>query len=112
MKIIVSTTQTQGQRENDFCFVPEGEPVYMGIPCDKDKDNPDGACGCSRSVCGFTSQTATTTMKVAETEMTKEEYMDAYVQAWRKAGWKVSARMETELNKEAAKLLEAAGTRQ
>jgi hypothetical protein len=33
MRILVSTKKTQGQRKNDFCWVPEGEIVRFGMEC-------------------------------------------------------------------------------
>ena len=29
MKILISTQETQGYRDNDFCFVPEGEIIAI-----------------------------------------------------------------------------------
>jgi hypothetical protein len=52
MKLLVSTTETQGQRKNDFCFVPEGEILVFAFECDRDRGNPDGPCGCARSMSG------------------------------------------------------------
>lgn len=73
MKLLVSTTSTQGQRANDFCFVPEGELVHwFGLVCGKDTDgqtgvpDPDGPCGCGRSFVGLESQKGTTTARVIE----------------------------------------------
>jgi len=62
--IFVATRQTQGQRDNDFCFVPEGEIVTFPVfTCTGEE--ADGACGCRRSLCGVHSSTGTTTVKVA-----------------------------------------------
>ena len=65
MKMLVSTTQTQGERSNDFCFVPEDEIVMFSLECDHDT-GPDGDCGCIRSMCGIVSKKATTTVKVKD----------------------------------------------
>jgi hypothetical protein len=66
MKILVSTKETQGQRENDFCFVPEGEFVTnYGIVCNRDSDDPDGPCGCRRSFIDDVGH-GTTTAKVED----------------------------------------------
>ena len=49
MKVLVATRNTQGQRGNDFCFVPEGEIVaFPAAECTGEKI--DGSCGCRRSV--------------------------------------------------------------
>lgn len=67
MKVFVSTKETQGQRENDFCFVPEGEIVtYPVMTCTNER--ADDRCGCNRSMCGILAHGATTTMKVADLE--------------------------------------------
>ena len=91
IKVIVSTEKTQGQRYNDFCFVPEGELVMFGFVCDRDKNDPDSDCGCSRSLSGFNCRTATTTFKVAVKDLTKNQYTKMYVDAWRKTGFPVTS---------------------
>ena len=73
MKLLVSTTETQGRRRNDFCFVPEGEILTFTFECDSDRGNPDGSCGCSRSMSGIECKKGTTTFKVAEVEITLDE---------------------------------------
>lgn len=74
MKLLVSTKETQGKRTSDFSHADEGEPVYMGGgPCDRDKENIDGGCGCMRAMIGLKSQKATTTMKVIQSDITLEE---------------------------------------
>jgi len=62
MKVLVSTTDTQGHRKNDFNFVPEGELLHFGGRCDG--GHTDDNCGCSRSMSGLICHKATTTMKV------------------------------------------------
>jgi len=80
IKIFVSTKETQGQRDNDFCFVPENEPVRYGVVCDRDEGNPDGFCGCARSLKGVECAKATTTFKVKSVAITREQYINGYVQ--------------------------------
>lgn len=84
MKLLVATTQTQGQRKNDFCFVPEDEIVHFATECDREEI--DGPCGCKRSMSGLKTKKATTTMKCAEVEITDGELrgllFDHYAQAW------------------------------
>jgi len=63
MKLLVATTQTQGQRQNDFCWATPGEILHFGSECDR--EGIDGACGCKRSLSGLDSLKATTTMIVA-----------------------------------------------
>ena len=87
MKILVSTTRTQGRRPNDFCHVPEGEPVMFGVECDRER--VDGRCGCRRSMVGVECHRATTTVTVADVPHDREWLLDAYARSMRKAGWKV-----------------------
>lgn len=60
IKVFVATNATQGQRSDDFTFVPEGELLTHSFEC----NNPD--CGCTRSLSGVDCLKATTTMKVIE----------------------------------------------
>lgn len=84
--IFVATRQTQGQRDNDFCFVPEGEIVTFPVfTCDSEA--ADGACGCRRSLCGVRSSTGTTTMKVALLEGGRAELEQAIRFSLRSGGW-------------------------
>jgi hypothetical protein len=69
MKIIVATTQMQGQRPGDFNFVPEGEVVIVS-----DCDCLHEGCECSRSMVGVKCGKGTTTMMVVESGMSREEY--------------------------------------
>ena len=69
MKIIVATSETQGQRPGDFNFVPDGEIVMIS-----DCDCLHAGCDCVRSMVGIQSRKGTTTMKVVESDITREEY--------------------------------------
>jgi len=62
--VFTATKKTQGQRTNDFCWVPEGEIVGFAFECDSDKNNIDGGCGCRRSMSGLDCLKATTTFEV------------------------------------------------
>jgi hypothetical protein len=65
MKVLTATSQTQGWRENDFCWTVEGELVFFPqIECGRGTIDDD--CGCRRSMAGLVSHRATTTMKVTE----------------------------------------------
>lgn len=86
MKVLVSTEETQGQRENDFCWVPEGELVtFHGFECDG--ESVDGSCGCRRSFTGLVSRTATTTARVVDAEIDSASLRDAVRESLTKAGW-------------------------
>jgi len=84
-RVLVATQQTQGFRASDFCFVPEGELLYYGVSCDRDGNDPDGPCGCLRSLCGVIGHQGTTTAMVQEVAMSHDtvlaRYADAYVDA-------------------------------
>jgi hypothetical protein len=78
IKILVSTNQTQGQRNNDFCHVPNGEIVIIDEPCDTGLQNIDGSCDCARCVTGIQSRCSTTTFQVALVNITKSELVDKF----------------------------------
>jgi hypothetical protein len=72
MKILVATNFTQGRRANDFCFVPEEEIVRFGV--EHVGEDLDSVCGCRRAMFGTKTGKATTTVKVVETLMIREEF--------------------------------------
>jgi hypothetical protein len=76
MKIIVATSETQGQKPGDFNFVPDGEIVVVS-----DCDCLHAGCDCVRSMVGINSGKGTTTMKVVESEIMLEEYRRLIVEA-------------------------------
>ena len=92
INVIVSTSKTQKQRANDFCFVPENEIVMFWKIPDKDIDNPADSYSWARSVFGVKCHTATTTVKVVESAMTREEYRDKYFEGWKRTGRPISRR--------------------
>lgn len=85
MKILVSTKKTQGQRKNDFSFVPEDEIVKFGFECDGER--VDGSCGCRRSLVGTACKKATTTFKVAERDITTKELAQIIYASYQNSGW-------------------------
>ncbi|TDD24702.1 hypothetical protein E1287_37905 [Actinomadura sp. KC06] len=66
LKLLTATNSTQGFRDNDFDWCVEGELVHIGLVCARDRDDPDGGCGCGRSFAGLNSHRATTTAMVRE----------------------------------------------
>ena len=100
LNVLASTTKTQKQRMNDFCFVPEDELVTFGFVCDGEED-PDSECGCSRSMTGVECRKGTTTVKVIQTNMSKEEYLDRLWEGEKKV-WGLS---DTDVN-EAGEFIE------
>jgi hypothetical protein len=89
MKVLVATRETQGERRNDFCWVPEGELVtFPTFECDGDQ-SPDDRCGCHRSMTGVKSRKATTTFKVVEMAgMTPGRLARVIMQSQRAGGFK------------------------
>lgn len=84
MRVLASTTATQGERKNDFCFVPEGELVTLPFECDGER--VDGRCGCRRSFAGMQSHRATTTAKVIEFRGTHDDYIGLVRTSMQSAG--------------------------
>jgi len=89
MRILVATTKTQGARKNDFCFVPEAEPVMFGFECDNEPI--DGGCGCRRAMVGIGCLKATTTVAVAETPMDRDGLIAAFVESSKRSGFNFTA---------------------
>lgn len=89
MKVLVATKETQGKRKSDFCWCEEGELLVFAMVCDRDAMNPDpdGGCGCGRSLSGMISHRATTTFKVEDRPITGQEFTDLYIGAMQDAGW-------------------------
>ena len=70
-KVFVSTEKTQGQSETDFCNVPEGKFVRFAST--------------NECLVGFDCHTGTTTLKVTETDITFEQYINKYSSSIKKA---------------------------
>jgi hypothetical protein len=89
MKILVATGITQGMWPTDYHYCVEGELVWMQEPCVRDRDDPDGPCGCGRGFAGAASHRATTTAMVIESELTRDEIILAFQTSLRDGGWPV-----------------------
>ena len=87
MKILVATALTQGDRRNDYNYCVPGEPVWVQDPCDRDRRNPDGGCGCGRGFAGLASHRATTTAQIVEVAMTRDELILAMRTSLTDGGW-------------------------
>lgn len=99
MKILLASSLTQGQRHDDFCYVPNGEMVLINEPCAKDTASdgtpmPDGVCGCARSFTGIFSQTGTTTALVVDIDTGFEALMNACYSQYRWTGEEFVAYIE------------------
>ena len=77
MKVFVATSEGQGLRPSDFFNSKEGNIVFFTAECGSDVNNIDGSCGCRRSMEDSESGT-TTTFKVADLEINREEYFKKY----------------------------------
>ena len=87
MKLLAATRQTQGDRSNDFAWVPDGEYLVMGFVCDTDRGDPDGGCGCGRAFEGLTSLKSITTAQVIEAPISHDEFVSAIIESMTRAGW-------------------------
>lgn len=87
MKVLVATAHTQGERDNDYHWCIEGELVRIGEICRRDRDDPDGGCGCGRGFGGLNSHRATTTAAVADVPLTREEYVEAVRSSLQQQGY-------------------------
>ena len=87
MKIFVATNKSQSARDSDFCHTEEGEILTFAVECERDEEDPDGECGCRRSLLGIDSSGATTTFTVAELPMKSAEYKKEVVAYFADKGW-------------------------
>ena len=101
MKILVATNNTQGARKNDFCFVPEEEIVRFGV--EHPQEDIDAPCGCRRAMFGINTNKATTTFKVVETVLIREEFRRLVATSFRRA-IRASAELES-ITDECAELM-------
>lgn len=87
MRVLVATVLTQGNRSGDYCYCVEGEPVWISEPCDRDRRDPNGGCGCSRGFAGAASHRTTTTARVADLSLTRDELITAMRMSLADGGW-------------------------
>jgi hypothetical protein len=87
MLILTATATGQGDRDNDYNWAIEGELVWLGLVCARDRRDPDGGCGCGRGFSGLNSHRATTTAMVRDLSMSREDVLDALVGYLDSAGY-------------------------
>jgi hypothetical protein len=88
MKVITATAATQGRRDNDYNWCIEGElVVFPVVICRRDRDDPDGPCGCGRGWCGANSSRSTTTASVRDLPLSRAEYVEAVRSCLEHDGW-------------------------
>ena len=83
MKVLVATSQGQGDQHDDFNFTVEGELVSMPFgPC------PDDHCGCKPSAFGLASSKGTTTVAAVEKpDLDVDAYLALFRDAMDRMGW-------------------------
>jgi hypothetical protein len=109
MKVLTATSETQGARDNDFDWTIEGELVWIESPCARDERDPDGGrCGCGRAFSGLSSHRATTTARVSDLDLTRDDMITAYAGYLDSAGYGVFT--EAELADEVDQLLDMCAT--
>ena len=89
MKILVATSFTQGTSPDDYHYCVDGELVWLQEPCDRDKRNPDGPCGCGRGFAGAASHRATTAAMVVQSLLTRDDVVLAFRTSLSDGGWPV-----------------------
>ena len=109
MNVLTATSETQGARDNDFDWTIEGELVWIGWVCAKDQRDPDhGGCGCGRAFAGMSSHRATTTARVSDLALTRDDVITAYAGYLESAGYGVF--VEAELAAEVDEMLTMCAT--
>ena len=83
MKVLVATRDGQGDVAGDYCFTVEGELVTPPI---LECRSPD-TCGCGRGFAGLASARATTTAKVVDLELTRDDVRLALAESLHRGGW-------------------------
>jgi hypothetical protein len=89
MRILTATRRLQGQRRNDFYWLTDGEPVYLGDTCGGAR--ADDKCGCARAWTGMTTRKSGTTAEVTETGLTPELYRAVLQASLDAGGWGMDA---------------------
>lgn len=87
MKVFAATKSGQGQRDNDFCYVPEDELVIFPV-FECTHEIVDGKCGCKRCMEGIKGHKSTTTFKVVEVPYSEKEFEDIVFNSYLNAGLK------------------------
>lgn len=89
LPVLVATREKQGQRRNDFCWCDDDEPVRFSLACDGERI--DGPCGCRRSMSGMTTLKATTTVRVKNLRITREQFVSMVKSSYQKSGFSLDA---------------------
>lgn len=92
MKVFVATKEGQGLRRSDFSHAEEGELVIFSAECATDRFDIEGGCGCRRSMTGLNTGQNTTTFKVSNMDLTKDEFLAKHMAA--KVTWGIYGNLE------------------
>ncbi len=85
MRLLVATRRGQGARPGDFSSCEAGELVMPPVhACDEPVDGP---CGCRRSLVGFRTHRATTTIEVADVPLAMDDLCAMVRESLSEAGW-------------------------
>src|SRR5579875_3807492 len=87
MKLLTATSQTQGQRDNDYDWCVEGELIRFDVVCGRSARNPDDRCGCGRGFAGMSSKRATTTAVIRDLPMDRRDVQVALAASLHAAGY-------------------------
>ena len=87
MKVLTATGVSQGSRDGDFDWTVEGELVWIGMVCARDRQDPDGGCGCGRAFSGLSSHRATTTAQVRDLALSRGDVITALGGYYESAGY-------------------------
>jgi hypothetical protein len=83
VKVLVATTEGQGERHDDYAWAVDGELVYIpSLICD------NGECGCVRGFAGMASARASTTALVVERhDLSANDLSNALVDSLERQGY-------------------------
>ncbi len=83
VKVLVATTEGQGERDDDYAWAVDGELVYIpGVECFNSR------CGCSRGFAGMASAKATTTALVVDrADISANDLSNALADSLERQGW-------------------------
>jgi hypothetical protein len=99
MLVLRTTRQTQGQRDDDFCWTNDEELAFFGVPCARDDCNDTdgrGPCGCRRSFCGLDTLRGSTTAVVVASSLTLDDLVRLFTEHYEVVWNRTSQEARTE----------------
>lgn len=83
MQVLVITADAQGAKPDDFCWATEGElALFPAVECDC-----GDACGCNRAFDGELSHRGSTTAKVVDLPIGRDEFHSRVRESRRQGEW-------------------------